>query len=70
VRQFILLDKNNDFLSVWLDAESPESGDQTDLPLSPKIDASKGFVWSSMVRDLAYDWQTLVENVAHPSYTK
>lgn len=41
---------------------------QTPLPLSPQIDAAKGFVWSSFVRDLEYDWQTLVENVADPSH--
>ena len=40
----------------------------TATPLSPHIDSSKGFVWSSMVRDLEYDWQTLVENVADPSH--
>jgi phenylpropionate dioxygenase-like ring-hydroxylating dioxygenase large terminal subunit len=32
------------------------------------VDASKGFVWDSFVRDLEYDWQTLVENVADPSH--
>lgn len=58
----------NDLLWVWLDANSQELADQTPLPLSPQIDASKGFVWSSFVRDLAYDWQTLVENVADPSH--
>lgn len=36
--------------------------------MSPKIDASKGFVWTSFVRDLEYDWQTLIENVADPSH--
>ncbi|UKO97281.1 aromatic ring-hydroxylating dioxygenase subunit alpha [Nostoc sp. UHCC 0870] len=58
----------NDLLWVWPDAKSTELADQTPLPLSPQIDASKGFVWSSFVRDLAYDWQTLVENVADPSH--
>lgn len=58
----------NDLLWVWMDADSPEIAAQTALPLSPKIDASKGYVWSSMVRDLEYDWQTLVENVADPSH--
>ncbi|WP_414577172.1 Rieske 2Fe-2S domain-containing protein [Anabaena sp. CCY 9402-a] len=58
----------NDLLWVWPDAKSAELADQTPLPLSPQIDASKGFVWSSFVRDLAYDWQTLVENVADPSH--
>lgn len=60
--------QENDLLWVWMDADSPETAAKTDLPLSPKIDASKGYVWSSMVRDLAYDWQTLVENVADPSH--
>ncbi len=32
------------------------------------MDATKGFVWTSFVRDLEYDWQTLVENVADPSH--
>lgn len=58
----------NDLLWVWLDATSPEQAANTPLPLSPNVDASKGFVWSSMVRDLEYDWQTLIENVADPSH--
>jgi phenylpropionate dioxygenase-like ring-hydroxylating dioxygenase large terminal subunit len=60
--------QENDLLWVWMDADSPEIAAKVDLPLSPKIDASKGYVWSSMVRDLEYDWQTLVENVADPSH--
>ena len=60
--------QENDLLWVWMDADTSEIADRTSLPLSSKIDASKGFVWSSMVRDLAYDWQTLVENVADPSH--
>ena len=60
--------QKNDLLWVWMDADSPEVAAQSDLPLSDKIDASKGYVWSSMVRDLEYDWQTLVENVADPSH--
>lgn len=58
----------NDLLWVWLDANSKEQAANTPLPLSPNIDASKGFVWSSMVRDLEYDWQTLIENVVDPSH--
>jgi phenylpropionate dioxygenase-like ring-hydroxylating dioxygenase large terminal subunit len=58
----------NDLLWVWLDTNSKELAENTPLPLSPNIDTSKGFVWSSMVRDLEYDWQTLVENVADPSH--
>ncbi len=58
----------NDLLWVWADPKSPELAAKTPLPLSPQIDAKKGFVWSSFVRDLEYDWQTLVENVADPSH--
>ena len=60
--------QKNDLLWVWIDASSPKIAAKTALPLSPKIDSSKGFVWSSMVRDLEYDWQTLVENLADPSH--
>jgi len=60
--------QENDLLWVWMDVNTPEIAAQTALPLSPKIDASKGYVWSSIVRDLEYDWQTLVENVADPSH--
>ncbi|MFZ1024715.1 MAG: Rieske 2Fe-2S domain-containing protein [Limnoraphis robusta] len=58
----------NDLLWVWADPNSSEQAANTPLPLSPQIDANKGFVWSSFVRDLEYDWQTLVENVADPSH--
>lgn len=60
--------QENDLLWVWADPQSIEQANQTPLPLSPQIDASQGFVWSSMVRDLEYDWQTLIENVADPSH--
>jgi len=60
--------EQNDLLWVWMDESSPELAAKTSLPLSPKIDKTKGFVWSSMVRDLEYDWRTLVENVADPSH--
>ncbi|MBE9129787.1 MULTISPECIES: Rieske 2Fe-2S domain-containing protein [unclassified Coleofasciculus] len=60
--------QENDLLWVWLDAKSAELAAVTPRPLSPQVDASKGFVWSSMVRDLDYDWQTLVENLADPSH--
>ncbi|KJH71939.1 aromatic ring-hydroxylating dioxygenase subunit alpha [Aliterella atlantica] len=60
--------QQQDLLWVWLDANSSAQADSTPLPLSPQIDADKGFVWSSFVRDLEYDWQTLVENVADPSH--
>ncbi|MDJ0733871.1 MAG: Rieske 2Fe-2S domain-containing protein [Nostocaceae cyanobacterium] len=60
--------QEQDLLWVWLDGNSVEKAENTPLPLSPQVDASKGFVWSSLVRDLEYDWQTLVENVADPSH--
>ncbi|MGC8711529.1 MAG: Rieske 2Fe-2S domain-containing protein [Leptodesmis sp.] len=58
----------NGLLWVWADANTPEMANSKPLPLSPQIDRSQGFVWSSMVRELAYDWQTLVENVADPAH--
>lgn len=58
----------NGLLWVWPDKNSQDLAEKTPLPLSPQIDAEKGFVWSSYVRDMAYDWQTLVENVADPSH--
>ncbi len=60
--------QENDLLWVWLDTNSAELAAATPRPISPKVDATKGFVWSSFVRDLDYDWQTLVENVADPSH--
>lgn len=60
--------QENDLLWVWPEPDSVELAESTPLPLSPVIDAKKGFVWSSMVRDLDYDWQTLIENVADPSH--
>lgn len=58
----------NDLLWIWPDPDSADIAHTQPLPLSPQIDASQGFVWSSMVRDLEYDWQTLIENVADPSH--
>ena len=58
----------NGLLWVWPDPSSATIAFEHPLPLSPQIDASQGFVWSSMVRDLEYDWQTLVENVADPAH--
>ncbi|MGB7248547.1 MAG: Rieske 2Fe-2S domain-containing protein [Phormidesmis sp.] len=58
----------NGLVWLWPDAQSADLAAQTPLPLSEQVDGDKGFVWSSMVRDLAYDWQTLVENVADPSH--
>lgn len=60
--------QENGLLWVWADADSAEMAFSHPLPLSPQIDRSQGFVWSSVVRDLAYDWQTLVENVADPAH--
>lgn len=58
----------NGLLWVWPDPHSASIAPEHPLPLSPQIDASQGFVWSSIVRDLEYDWQTLVENVADPAH--
>ncbi|KAF3884900.1 MULTISPECIES: aromatic ring-hydroxylating dioxygenase subunit alpha [Nostocales] len=60
--------QQQDLLWVWPDAKSSEQAASTPLPLSPQVDATIGFVWTSFVRDLEYDWQTLVENVADPSH--
>ncbi|WP_333165278.1 Rieske 2Fe-2S domain-containing protein [Microcoleus sp. Pol12B4] len=60
--------QQQDLLWIWPDAKSSEQAANTPLPLSPQIDATQGFVWSSFVRDLEYDWETLVENVADPSH--
>ena len=57
-----------DLLWVWPDKNSQDLANKTPLPLSPQVDESKGFIWTSYVRDMAYDWQTLVENVADPSH--
>ncbi len=60
--------QENDLLWVWPDVKTAELAATTPLPLSPQIDAEKGFVWSSYVRDLEYDWEILVENVIDPSH--
>ncbi len=60
--------QQQDILWVWPDEKTATIAEHTPLPLSPQIDAEKGFVWSSYVRDLEYDWQTLIENVADPSH--
>jgi phenylpropionate dioxygenase-like ring-hydroxylating dioxygenase large terminal subunit len=51
----------NDLFWIWPDPMSADLASQTPLPLSPQIDAKKGFVWDSYVRDLEYDWQTLAD---------
>ena len=60
--------QENGLLWVWPDLNSQELAEETPLPLSPQIDENKGFVWSSYVRDMAYDWQTLIENIVDPSH--
>ena len=60
--------QQQELLWVWPDQKTAAIAENTPLPLSPQIDAEKGFVWSNYIRDLEYDWQTLVENVADPSH--
>ena len=60
--------QQQELLWVWPDQKTAVIAENTPLPLSPQIDAEKGFVWSNYVRDLEYDWQTLIENVADPSH--
>ncbi len=55
-------------LWLWPDAATSERAGATPLPRSPWVDAAAGFVWSSVLRDLAYDWETLIENVADPAH--
>jgi len=58
----------NGLLWVWPDAGSAAIAPSHPLPLSPQVDAGRGFVWSSIVRDLEYDWQTFIENVVDPAH--
>lgn len=58
----------NGLVWIWPDAESAELAAQKALPLSPEVEAEGDYEWPAMVRDLAYNWQTLVENVADPSH--
>lgn len=60
--------QQQELLWVWPDQKTAAIAENTPLPLSPQIDAEKGFVWSNYIRDLEYDWQTLIENVADPSH--
>ncbi len=55
-------------LWVWPDPASAEQALEHPLPLSGRMDAAAGFVWSSFIRDLPYDWRTLVENVCDPAH--
>jgi phenylpropionate dioxygenase-like ring-hydroxylating dioxygenase large terminal subunit len=57
-----------DLLWLWPDAASAERADATALPCSPWVDGAAGFVWSSVLRDLPYDWCTLIENVVDPAH--
>ena len=58
----------NGLLWVWPDTDSAAIALSHPLPLSPVVGANQDFVWSSVVRDLEYDWQTLIENIADPSH--
>ncbi|MBD2626987.1 aromatic ring-hydroxylating dioxygenase subunit alpha [Trichormus variabilis] len=60
--------QENELLWVWPDAKTAELAATTPLPLSPQVDSNKGFVWRNYVRDLEYNWQTLVENLVDPSH--
>ncbi|MGD1701878.1 Rieske 2Fe-2S domain-containing protein [Dapis sp. BLCC M229] len=60
--------EENDLLWVWPDAKTADLAATTPLPLSPQIDAEKGFVWSSYVRNLEYGWEILIENLVDPSH--
>jgi phenylpropionate dioxygenase-like ring-hydroxylating dioxygenase large terminal subunit len=60
--------QQQEILWVWPDEKTSAMAENTPLPLSPQIDAAKGFVWSNYIRDVEYDWQTLIENVADPSH--
>ena len=58
-------------LWLWPDADTAEQADATALPISEALRQaldSPAFLIGSVVRDLPYDWQTLVENVADPSH--
>lgn len=60
-----------DLLWLWPDAASADRAGATPLPISSFLEqalSSPGFVIGSVLRDLPYDWQTLVENVADPSH--
>jgi phenylpropionate dioxygenase-like ring-hydroxylating dioxygenase large terminal subunit len=55
-------------LWVWPDGERAALAEATPLPLSSFAREEEGFHWSTFVRDLPYDWVTLVENVADPAH--
>lgn len=64
-----------DLLWVWPDVDHTDLAKATKLPLSPQI-AQRDTAGAddpeiacvSFMRDLPYDWQTLVENVSDPSH--
>ncbi|MEB3300972.1 MAG: Rieske 2Fe-2S domain-containing protein [Cyanobacteriota bacterium] len=55
-------------LWLWPAGEQADLAATTPLPLSAFAKAEDGFRWGSIVRDLPYDWATLVENVADPAH--
>lgn len=57
-----------DTLWVWPDPSSSALAAETPLPLSECMGLGTGFSWTSYMRDVDYDWQTLVENLVDPSH--
>ncbi|MEB3331007.1 MAG: Rieske 2Fe-2S domain-containing protein [Synechococcaceae cyanobacterium] len=55
-------------LWLWPEATSAARAEATPLPLSPFASEQDGFRCSSLIRELPYDWTTLVENVADPAH--
>lgn len=55
-------------LWLWPDPDSAEQAAASPLPLSAWNKPDADVNWSSVVRDLPYDWRTLVENVADPAH--
>lgn len=55
-------------LWLWPDPAGAERAAATPLPISPFVEEAAGFRTAAMVRELPYDWQTLVENVADPAH--
>lgn len=55
-------------LWLWPDPASAELAEATPLPLSPFSSAEDGFRCSAFVRELPYDWRTLIENVCDPAH--
>lgn len=57
-----------DLLWVWLDQHTVSLAEKTPLPVSESIDLEKGFVLTTFIREIAYDWSILIENIADPSH--